>query len=77
MTTSIKPHNATSPAEQANAPSTTRRQRPSRRRSASRSEAAHRDEVVRVGVYVRISTAREEMISPTLQHTDIENFLQR
>lgn len=67
----------TSPSTQGDSVPEMRRVKPSRRPRLGPGAATAADEVVRVGVYIRVSTAREEMISPELQLRDVQTFIAR
>jgi site-specific DNA recombinase len=58
-------------------PSPASRAKQRRPRLVLASEAETDSEPVLVGVYIRVSTAREEMISPELQQRDVDAFLHR
>ncbi len=51
--------------------------KPRRRRNVLASEEAQDLSPVLAGVYIRVSTAREEMISPELQQRDVDAYLAR
>jgi site-specific DNA recombinase len=63
---------AASPTRRPTAPA-----QPRRRRTVLASEAAQDLSPVLAGVYIRVSTAREEMISPELQQRDVDAYLAR
>src|SRR4051794_28514695 len=48
-----------------------------RARRVRADQVVEADGPVRVGIYIRVSTAREEMISPELQQRDVDRFLDR
>ncbi len=51
--------------------------KPRRRRTVLASEQVEDETPVLAGVYIRVSTAREEMISPELQQRDVDAYLAR
>ena len=51
--------------------------KPRRRRTVLASEEAQDLSPILAGVYIRVSMAREEMISPELQQRDVDAYLTR
>jgi site-specific DNA recombinase len=67
----------TSPSSPADKAPEMRQVRPSRRPAPNATAAKDAKGAVRVGVYIRVSTAREEMVSPELQRRDVNAYIER